>query len=294
MEENLDKIFIKIIMGLIVIGMVVSYRVAHELIYFSGKKNFFKIFNSHVNPAESIHYYARILSSSILIYPLILTFQDDFFSLFIHITTWSILAFGLFISSVYFVENTILNHFDYKNEILKKENYAYALISATLSLCFALSINFVIKNADFSIPIVIILWFLSLIFLGISSKIYTALTSFQFMKDILAKNLGAAISFAGFMSGASLILFMCLNQEYIEFTEYFIQMASDLTLCLFFAPLFYLFLKRVYLRNTNFTQMHYVRGGTFQLYLATGLTEATLFLTSSILTILTVFNLGIR
>jgi uncharacterized membrane protein YjfL (UPF0719 family) len=294
MEENLDKLFIKIIMASIVISIVILYRIIHHYLYLSGKKNFFKIFQSQVNPADSIHYYARILSASILIYPLILTFQDDFLSLVVHLSTWSLLALALFISSIFFVENTILNHFDYKNEILKKENYAYAIISGSLSICFALAINFVIKNADFSIPIVIILWFLTLIYLGVSSKIFTALTSFHFFKDILSKNLGASISFAGFMLGSSLILFMCLDQEYVEFGEYFIQMASDLTLCLFFAPIFYLCLKRIYLRNNHYTTMLYIKDGPFQLHLVAGLTEGTLFLASSILTILTVFNLGIR
>ncbi len=293
MEENLDNLSIKLLMSCLVIAMIFLYRIMHNFVYPTGKKNYIRIFTSQTNPADAIHFYARIIGSSILIFPLVISFHDDFLSIGVHLLTWSIINFSLFLGSLYFLENSILNNFDFRNEILKKENYAYAIVSASLSLCFALSISFVVKNADFSIPIVTILWFLSLIFIGINSKIYSSLTRFQFTKDILSKNLGTAISFSGFIFGTTLILFMCFNQEYVEFSDYFIQITSDLALCLIFLPIFYLALRLIYLKNNNFTLMLYVKDASFNLHLGAGLTEATLFITSSILTTLTVFHLGI-
>jgi uncharacterized membrane protein YjfL (UPF0719 family) len=176
------------------------------------------------------------------------------------------------------MENIIFYNFSYTDEVLKKKNIAYSIVSFSISIGLAMIIRTIFQESESSLVILIVLWLFSLVLFGFSSKLYKYVSKLQFNSLMIQKNLGLAMSYSGFLFGSTVIITSAFSHEHHDITGYTIQAILKTLLGTLILPVFIAGIKYVF--KINESEQHDSENSN----LGFGVYEGAIFVTSALLT----------
>lgn len=238
MAEIFDRLLIRILLAFFVCLMIYLYRYAHVIFYPSVKRQVLKKIDPAENPADSLHFFSRIVGIAIIFSSISFNESSGFFLSIFHFAVWGALAIILYLLSLYIIESIVFYNFEYTDEILKRKNMSYAVISFCHSIVIAYLTRTVMMEAENSLVILLVLWLYMLVIVGFSVKYYTFISKLTFNRLMIQKNFSLCFSYGGFALGAGLIIASCFDQEHYDITVYCIQVLLKTILSLLIFPIF--------------------------------------------------------
>ncbi len=238
MAEIFDRLIIRVLLAAFVCLMMYVYRYAHVIFYPSVKRQVLKKINPAENPADSLHLFSRLIGIALIFSSVSFNETSGFFLSIFHFAVWGMIAIILYLLSLYIVESIVFYNFDYTDEILKRKNMSYAVISFCHSVVIAFLTRTVMSEAENSLIILLVLWLYMLVIVGISVKYYTLISRLTFNRLLIQKNLSLCFSYGGFALGAGIIIASCFDQEHYDITIYCIQVLLKTILSLIIFPIF--------------------------------------------------------
>jgi hypothetical protein len=286
MEEILDHLILRIIFVIFLLTLIFLYRYAHFIFYPIANKQINTTFNPLSSKTNTLHYFARILGISIVLTAVELSYFNNFFlgltNFFVTGTCISI----LYLISIYLAESIVLYKFDYTDEILKKENMGYAICSFAICISQALILRQVFMESGNSLIIFTLLWLYSLVLFGLSTKFYKLYSVFNFNNFLIKKDVGVAISYAGFTLGNAFLFTICFQQQHFEIKSYATRVFLKILLCIILVPIFIIALKKIF-------GIRKIKNAEFEYSIHTGIVECFIYLAANILTAIIAFKINL-
>lgn len=242
MNELMDKLIIRILLTIFICFTLFAYKYAHTLLYPSSRSQLLKRFFPTKNTADTIHLFGKIFGLGLIFSEFNFFMSDGVFLALFDFLIISFLAFTLYLLSVYIIESIVLYNFEYHDEIIKRKNIPYAIISFAhaigLSYILKTGVN-VAKDGVHHIPIYLIfLWLFAMVILGFSIKTYSLVSKLPFNRLLIQKNYTIAFSYSGFFLGWSIIIASSLDHDLINIKDYAIQTFLKILLSLIIFPIF--------------------------------------------------------
>jgi hypothetical protein len=288
MEEIFDQLLTKIMFSVLLIIMLIAYRFLHLLLYPHAKKQVMNLYSPFENLPDTIHYYARIIGICIVFTSFEVHLFDNLYMGVFHLVFWILVDIVFYLLALYILELVILHAFQYQQEILKRRNLCYAIINATIALCLAVLIRNIVTIADYSIPFMIILWLFMVVVFGLLAKQYHLVSRFSFSKSVFSQDVGVVFSYVGFLISTTLIVYYSFSQTQKSVGNFIISTLTHLLLCGILLPLFFYGIQKVFLMTQKMTIPIYQQEKNLQY--GVGLTEAMLYLSAALLTVIVVFG----
>ncbi len=238
MDELFDKLIIRLFFTLFIILSLFLYKYAHTFMYPTTRRQIFSRFYPSKNPADTIHFFSRLLAIGI-IYSQFFFFMSDgiIFALF-DFFVQSIFAFATFLLSVYVIESIVLYNFDFLDEIIKKKNMSYAVISFSNVISLAIIMKTILAVSKQSIILLFLLWLFALVLLGLATKSFNVTSKLSFNKLLIQKNLSISFSYMGFIFGWTLIISSSLFHQITNVNGYVIEVVLKILLSAIIFPIF--------------------------------------------------------
>ena len=178
MNEIFDRLIVRILLVFFVSALFLVYKYAHFLFYPTTRRQISKVFDPSENPADTIHLFSRITGLAIVLSALNFDETGGFFLSLFHFITWGFLNSIIYLISIYLMESIILYHFEYKDEVLKKKNIVFGVVSMTHAISLSFVIREIIKQSENSFIILLILWLMSIVILGFTGKYFSFISNF--------------------------------------------------------------------------------------------------------------------
>ena len=294
MNDILDVILIRILFILIIVGLIFLYKYAHFFLYPTSKQQIFKRFFPSQNPAETILLFSRILGLGLIFSKFnIFLNQGFYFAAFDFILSSSI-TFALYLLSIYVLESIVLSNFEYLEEINRKINFPYALVSASFSIGLPIIFRSYLRHSvyDYShnIIYIIFMWSFTIVLLGFAVKSYPLVSKLNFETLLDKKSMALGLSYFGFFMAWTIIIASALDQPIQDIKKYGFNLILRMILSLLIFPLFKTILKFIYqiqddLENKNFETKSDLPSFGYGIY------EGIMFLTSAYMTTLVTSNI---
>jgi uncharacterized membrane protein YjfL (UPF0719 family) len=284
MAEIFDRLIIRFLLAAFVCLMIYLYRYAHVIFYPSVKRQVLKRINPAENPADSLHLFARVVGIALIFSSITFNESSGFLLSVFHFMVWGTIAIVLYLLSLYIVESIVFYNFDYTDEILKRRNMSYAIISFCHAVVIAYLTRTVMLESNNSLIILLILWLYMLVIVGFSVKYFTFISKLSMNRLLIQKELSISFSYGGFALGAGIIIASCFDQEHYDITVYVVQVLLKTILSLIIFPifkkgLFYIFPVRLGETGGHETQIEMDRQS-----LGYGFYEGCVFIAGAILT----------
>lgn len=238
MAEIFDRLVIRLLLAGFVCLMIYLYRYAHVIFYPTVKRQVLKKIHPSENPADTLHLFSRVVGISIIFSSISFNETTGFFLSLFHFAVWGTIAIVLYLLSLYIIESIVFYNFDYTDEILKRKNMSYAIISFCHALVIAILSRTVMIEAENSIVILLVLWLYMLVIVGFSIKYYSFISKLSFNRLMIQKNMSLCFSYGGFTLGAGFVVASCFDQEHYDITVYCIQVLLKTILSLIIFPIF--------------------------------------------------------
>jgi uncharacterized membrane protein YjfL (UPF0719 family) len=284
MAEIFDRLIIRILLAGFVCLMIYLYRYAHVIFYPSVRRQVLKKIRPAENPADTLHLFSRLVGISIIFSSISFNETTGFWLSLFHFGVWGSIAVILYLLSLYIIESIVFYNFDYTDEILKRKNMSYAVVS----FCHAIVISYlsrtVMLEADNSLVIMLVLWLYMLVIVGFSVKYYTLISKLSFNRLMIQKNLSLCFSYGGFSLGAGFIIASCFDQEHYDITVYCIQVLLKTVLALIIFPIFKRGLVKIFPIKLGDERGHEGQIDSDMQSLGYGFYEGCLFIAGAILT----------
>ncbi len=246
MNDMLDRLIIRVFFTLFTILVLYAYKYAHYFLYPSAKKQLFRKFYPSANSADSLHLFSRLLGLGIVMSSFSFDQAEKVFTSALFFSFTSLLCIIIFLVSIYIMESIVLYNFEYSGEIIKKQNYSYALVSAALSLSVAFIIRTVNIQTQGNVVVFLLLWLLAMVLFGFSTKLYKLLSKLNFYQLLIQKNLAVGLSYGAFVLGCSFTICSVFYQEYDSLENYSLQIILKAILAAIVFPFFRLGIHFVY------------------------------------------------
>jgi uncharacterized membrane protein YjfL (UPF0719 family) len=280
MNELFDKLLLRGVFTAFVCSFLYLYKYAHSFLYPSAKQQIFKKFFPSQNPPYSLHFFSRIIGLGIVLSTLhfnlnngIIIAMGDFFVI-------GVASIFLFLLSIYIMEGIILFNFDYTDEVLKRKNLSYSILSFSLALSLAIILKSIVREAGSSFITLLFMWMFSIVIFGFAVKGYKYVSNLNFNRLMIQKNISIALSFAGFCFGFSLIISSSFHQKADGIQNYSILVLLRILLSGIIFPIF----KKGILLAFNLKDDFDHEDNSKEANWGYGLFEGSLFLTSCYLT----------
>ncbi len=280
MNEIFDKLLIRVLFTIFICVALFLYKYAHIIFYPSNKKQILKKFYPSENYVDTMHIFSRLIGVALIFSTLEFNEYIGISISTFHFFVWSIIGFSFYLLSIYILENIIFYNFEYKDEVLKKKNPAYGIVSFTNSICLAFVIKTVFKESENSIILLIILWLFALVIFGFGTRLFKYVSSLSFNSLMVQQNLGLGLAYAGFLLGNTVLLMAAFSHEHHDITSYIIQVILKTLLGAIILPIFRLGLMYVF-RIQEQESKNQVEG---HVLLGHGIYVGATYLTSSLLT----------
>ncbi len=238
MNELFDKLILRIVFSLYICLILYFYRYIHAYLHPSAKQHFLKKFHPSKNGPETLHLITRLLGLGLIYSEFYFYISDGILYALSDFFIQATIAALLYIGALYIMDSIILYNFEYQDEILKRKNMAYSLVSSTVTLGVAYIMRTIIHVSNDSIVIFFFLWLLGLVLLGFASKSYTIFSSLPFNRLLIQKNIGLSLSYLGFFWGWVIIISSALNHEVSDIRWYGAQVILKILLSLIVFPIF--------------------------------------------------------
>lgn len=238
MNELFDKLILRIVFTLFLCGILFIYKYAHSFLYPSSRTQIFKRFFPSKNSADTIHLFSRLIGIGIIFSEFYFTMSDKFYLVLIDFFVHATLVSFIYLVSIYIIESIVLYNFEYHDEIIKRKNTSYALISFSNAIAVAYILKGVSSVSQSSIVILLFLWLLSMVLLGFATKSYSLISKLSFNRLLVQKNLAVGLSYLGFIWGWALVINSSFNHELLNIKWYSIHVILKLILALIIIPIF--------------------------------------------------------
>lgn len=285
MNELFDKLILRIAFTLFICLILFFYRYLHAILYPSSRSQIFKKFYPSLNSADTIHLFSRIIGLGIIFQPLFLNISAGIMIGLLDFLIKGLLGIFLYLCSIYIIESISLYNFEYVDEIVKRKNLSYGIISFGEALALAFIIKTVIRASNGSLIILLFLWLFSLILLGFSIKFYSIVSKLSLIKLVTQKNLAVSFSYSGYFLGCALIIISAFTHDFQNIQSYAVFVALRIILSAIIFPIFNLGLYYVFqLKDADKPQDKSESSGIENPNVGYGVYEGSVFLTSALLT----------
>lgn len=284
MAEIFDRLLIRILLTVFVCIMIYLYRYAHVLLYPTVKRQIMKKIHPAENPADTLHMFSRLVGIALIFSSMTFNETSGVILSIFHFLLWGTIAVVLYLASLYIIESIVLYNFDYADEILKRKNMSYAVVSFCHSIVIAYLTRTVLIEAENSLIILIVLWLYMMVIAGFSVKYYHFITKLSFNRMMIQKNLAISFSYIGYSLGAAFIISSCFDQEHYDITIYCIQVLLKTVLSLIIFPLFKRGIQRIFPIKSGGDDRSMTHIESDHQSLGYGFYEGCLFLSAAILT----------
>lgn len=293
MNELFDKLILRIIFTIFICITVLLYKYAHIFLYPSSKHQLFKRFYPSKNSADTLHLFGRLIGIGLLYSEFYFYLSEGFgYALFDFFFQAVFIGF-LYLVSIYIIESISLYNFEYSDEILKRKNHSYALVSFSHSISLAYVLKIILFVSHDSLVMLFFLWLFSMVILGFVTKTFPLLSKLQFNRLIVQKNMSLALSYLGFTWGWTIILASSLNRPIKDIKWYGISVLLNIVLAIIVLPIFKKGLSIIFNIQDDiaFGQKNENSLDSLQGDYGYGLYEGAMFFTSCFLTIVTTGNI---
>ncbi|MCK5882775.1 MAG: hypothetical protein KAG61_03735 [Bacteriovoracaceae bacterium] len=238
MNELLDKVIIRLVFTIFICLILFVYRYAHAFLYPSARSQFLKKITPNKNSADSVHMFARILGMALIMSEFYFYLSDGILIALLDFSIMSTASFITFIASIYIAESIVLYNFEYSDEILKRKNMAYAIISFSMVIGLAYIIKTAAAVSKDSPIVFLFIWLFAIVLFGFATKSYTFFSKLPFGRLIIQKNVAIGLSYSGFIWGWSLIIASAINHPMINIKWYLSHSMIKILLSIIILPLF--------------------------------------------------------
>ncbi|MBF0313813.1 MAG: hypothetical protein HQK50_03230 [Oligoflexia bacterium] len=297
MNESLDKLLLRIIMAFSLCMMILIYKYAHFLFHPGLRNKLLKKFYPSQNPSDTIHFFSRVIGIGIVLTAPFFDLEYGIVFAFTGYILQALIALGLYTLSIYIIEGMTLYNYEYNDEVLTRKNLCYSTVCFSEAIAIAFILKYMIVYSNFSIFTLLYFWLLSLVMLGLSIKLYHFRSSLDFSKLMIHKNISLALSFSGHVFGSSVIIIASFNHNVGQMEEFTFQVLLKIVLALIILPIIqngilFIFkitddqkgLQSLDLSSEDAHPLEESEKDGVDPSFGSGLTEGTLFLTSSLLT----------
>ena len=285
MNELYDKLILRVIFALLVCFVIYVYKQAHLVLYPSIKHQLLKKFFPSKNSTDTIHLFARIIGLGLIFADFHINLSEGIGIAFMGMMIEALLIIALYLGSIYIVESITLYNFEYTDEILKRKNYAYAIICFSHSIGVALLINTIVKVSMNSLVIIFFLWLFSMVLIGFGAKTFPLLSKLSFNRLLVQKNIAIAFSYTGFFWGQCLIVSSALDHALTDIRWYSIQVITKIILSLIIIPIFQKALIFIFNIQSEISQQDEKKGpASSDIELGYGIYEGAIIFTTCFLT----------
>ena len=293
MNELFDKLILRVVFTIFICFAFYFYKYAHSFLYPSTKSQLLKRYYPSKNAPDTIHLFSRLLGLGII-------FSEFYFNISsgIAIAVIDFFLFATFVSilyllSIYIIESIVLYNFEYQDEIIKRKNYSFAIVSFAHATGLAYTFKYCLLAAKESIVVFFFIWLFSMVILGFATKTFSMVSKLPFNRLMVQKNLSVAFSYLGFYWGWSILLSSALNAEISELKWYTIKVLLGLVLSLIILPFFqyglvFLYKIQEQLNTQNDSEKN---NNGIEQDIGHGIYEGAVFFTSSFLTTVITSNL---
>ncbi|WP_372651197.1 hypothetical protein [Halobacteriovorax sp.] len=294
MNELFDKLILRIVFTLFLCGILFLYKYAHSFLYPSSRTQIFKRFFPSKNSADTIHLFSRLIGIGIIFSEFYFTMSDKFYLVLIDFFIHATLISFIYLVSIYIIESIVLYNFEYHDEIIKRKNISYALISFSNSIAVAYILKGVSSVSQSSVIILLFLWLLAMVLLGFSTKSFSLISKLSFNRLLVQKNLAVAISYLGFIWGWALVINSSFDHELLNIKWYSIHVILKLILALIIIPIFRSGLIFIFKLQDDFNldNKNKVTGSDSSAEIGYGVYEGSIFFTSCFLTTVITGNIN--
>ncbi len=238
MNEIFDKIIIQIFFTVFLCVLFLLYKYIHSFFYRNEKNNILKIHFPAENSSNTLHFFSRLIGVALIFSTLGFDQSSGIFLSLFHFFTWGTLSYVIYIISIYLIESIVLYKFEYFDEIQKRKNLSYSIISFTQAISLAFVVRSIVQESEGSIIILVMLWLFALVLFGFATKLYPLVSQFSFNKMLIRKSTSLAISYSGFILGCTIIIVTAFDQEHFDIKSYGLQVILRILLSVIFYPLF--------------------------------------------------------
>ena len=236
------------------------------------------------NPADTLHLFSKILGLAIVLSGFMFNLNDGIplamLDFFIHATV----ACFYYSVSLYVIDGIVLYNFEYKDEILKRKNFAYAIVFLGHCISVGLLIKMVVSVVKESLILLVFLWALGMVFLGVASRIFSILSRFSFNKFMIQMNFGVALSYLGLIFGLTMIITAAIDHPLVDVESFSIEAILKLILSLIILPIFMKGLVLILRIQQPFKEDDEINSEPMLSHLGYGIYEGGLFMISCYLT----------
>ncbi len=286
MNELFDKLIVRVFFALIVCCLIYCYKLAHNLLYPSARRQLIKQIDPTKNPIDTIHIFSRLLGLGLIFTEFHFIMSQGIIFAIADFFIQAILIFVMYLATIYIMESIVLYNFVYADEVTKRKSYPYAIICFAHSLGIAYVLKVVLSVAKDSIPLTILLWLFAVVIIGFSVKTFKILSKLSFNRLMIQKSLSIGLSYFGFFWGWIIMIASALNHPILNLKWYAVQTILNILLCLIIFPIFRFGIIWIYKIKEDFEMSDQKATGTDnEVYeLGYGIYEGSLFLVCAFLT----------
>ncbi|MCO4792429.1 MAG: hypothetical protein KC493_01860 [Bacteriovoracaceae bacterium] len=238
MNELFDKLILRIVFTIFMLFLLYLYKYAHSFLYPSSRQQLFKRFFPIKNSPDTMILVSRILGIGLLFSQFYFFMSEGFLYALLDFFLEASIGFMIYLTSIYILESIVLFNFEYQDEVLKRKNYAYSIISMAHSIGFAYILKVVLAVSNHSVIMLFFLWLFAIVLIGFATKSFGIISKLPFNRLLVQKNLGLAFSYLGFFWGWTLIISSSINNELIDIRWFSIQVILKIVLSLIIIPIF--------------------------------------------------------
>jgi uncharacterized membrane protein YjfL (UPF0719 family) len=290
MNELMDKLILRIIFSLTICFYLLLYKYAHILFYPSSRNQLLKRFYPSQNSADTLHFFGRLVGIGIVYSSLYFDLSDGMILAIISFLIKSFVAFVVYLLSLYIIESITLYNFEYSDEITKRKNICYGIITFFQSLSVSIILRVIMSSSNNSIVLILFMWLLGIVIFGFATKFYTLISKLSFNKLMIHKNLALAFSFSGYVTGTSIIISSALAQPIVNIETYMLEVILKILLSAIIFPIFQKGIVFIFKLQDDLDEAIMLNSEKDMLgpHLGYGIYEGSLLFTSSLLTSLVI------
>ena len=193
----------------------------------------------------------------------------------------------LYLVSIYVFESIVLYSFTIEDEIIRRKNLSFSVVSSGLSISAATIVSSIAEVSDGSLFNLSFLWLLTLVLFGLSTKLFDLIFKFNLTRSIVQHHLPSAFHYIGFIASWVIIISSIIDHEIMNHQKYILKTLLDMVLNVIIFPIFYLGVSKIFYINKfrNITENKENEISSF------GTFEGLLLFASAILTIMITTNI---
>jgi uncharacterized membrane protein YjfL (UPF0719 family) len=285
MNEILDKLLIRFLFTIFICVALILYKYGHTIFYPSQKKQVLKKIYPTENAVDTIHLFSRLIGVSIIFSTLEFNEYIGIFISSFHFFIWSIIGFIIYLLSIWLMESIVFYDFEYKDEVLKKKNMAYGIVSFSMAISLAYIIRTVLKESEASFILLLIFWLFAMVLFGFASKLYKYTSKLSFHSLMIQSNVGLGLSYGGFILGNTIVLTSAFSHEHHDIVSYCVQVILKTLVGALIIPIFRLGIMYIFRIKENEQPHAHLHSHAEEKtdLLGRGIYEGAVFITSAFL-----------